>query len=594
MSEATIPSDPEPATTRLPGRKRRIVWQLTRWALAGVTAVIAAALVLVFTIDLGQIPQIKALAEREASRYLERPMHIGRLSAVIAPGIFALDDVVIEGKRPGDRPFFKAGRIYVYVPWWTLFGRELFVEVGLTDWRMVIETCAEGPCLPKLTPRSRGTGPRRFTTTVRSVFANSGEFIYEDHNTPWSVNAPNLSFALVRAENLKAYVGRAQFSGGSVQIQNFKPMRADMTTRFVLDGPRVTLRHIDLETDGASTHVNGWIDFANWPLQTYNVESTVDFARMREIFFSSAGWRLGGTGRFTGVFRLFKDGRELAGEFRSENARVNDLAFPHLHGSLLWTRDRFAVTHADAELLDGDTRFSYSIAPLGTGAGSTATLSADYADVDLAELNRLIDLRSLELAGRASGSLALSWPNGQFGAGRRGKGHTIVVPPADVEVATLDLPPEPRPPSPEPQPFVSRRPLTPLALAADVEYVIGPDGWTFDDSWAATSHTYVRFGGRLATAGTSEFPFHVTSHDWQESDRVLAAHHERRCRSDRRDRGRRPRHVRRHHDRHVQGAAHCRPHHRRVDQGLGRDLGPRGRRSGDRRGLRRDRAQPVW
>ena len=43
-----------------------------------------------------------------------------------------------------------------------------------------------------------------------------------------------------------------------------------------------------------------------------------------------------------------------------------------------------------------------------------------------------------------------------------------------------------------------------------------------DSSWAATSKTYVEFNGRTAFGVRSRIPFHVTSLDWQESDRVLA------------------------------------------------------------------------
>ena len=117
---------------------------------------------------------------------------------------------------------------------------------------MVVETWRDGHNLPRLMPRSSGGRRAPFTTTVRSVFANRGGFVYNDHSTPWSVVAPNLQFSLARAENLRAYVGRAEFSGGTVQIQQFKPMAAAMSTRFTLDGPRVLLRHIDLTTDGAS------------------------------------------------------------------------------------------------------------------------------------------------------------------------------------------------------------------------------------------------------------------------------------------------------------------------------------------------------
>jgi hypothetical protein len=523
VSEDVSPAAAEVPAAPLRARLWRGTTRLVRWVLAAVAAVVATSLILVFTVDLGRFPQLKARAERAASDYLGRPMRIGHLSATIAPGLFALDDVVIEGRRPGDLPFFQAGRIWVYVPWWTLFQNQLHVELGLTDWRMVVETWRDGHNVPRLTPRSSGGGSRMpFTTTVRYVYANRGAFIFNDHATPWSVQAPNLQFSLARAENLRSYVGRAEFSGGTVQIQQFKPMAAALTTRFTLDGPRVLLRHIDLTTDGSVSHVNGMVDFSRWPEQTYNVNSTIDFPRMKEIFFANESWRLGGEGQFTGVFRFFRNGRELAGDFDSSRAVVNDLVFDDLHGSLIWTPERFAVTHADADILGGRTRFDYSIAPLGRPGGSTQSFSAEYADLDLTALGSFMSLKSLAMAGRATGNIALDWPSGRFRAGRRGGGHTVVTPPAGMEIAPIDLPAVPRPAADEPKPFVSDRPLPPIALAADVDYDVDPDGWTFTESWAATPHTYVAFAGRLASSGASEFPFHVTSHDWQESDRLLA------------------------------------------------------------------------
>ena len=49
-----------------------------------------------------------------------------------------------------------------------------------------------------------------------------------------------------------------------------------------------------------------------------------------------------------------------------------------------------------------------------------------------------------------------------------------------------------------------------------------PSGSTSRSGWAATEKTYVEFKGRTAWAQRSQIPFHVTSLDWQESDRVLA------------------------------------------------------------------------
>jgi hypothetical protein len=75
----------------------------------------------------------------------------------------------------------------------------------------------------------------------------------------------------------------------------------------------------------------------------------------------------------------------------------------------------------------------------------------------------------------------------------------------------------------EPRPFDPTRRAGPLTVGGDLQYGFDPAGMTFEDSWTATPLTYIAFHGRMASDGTSAFPFHVTSHDWQESDRLLAA-----------------------------------------------------------------------
>ena len=526
MSADLAPSGP-PGTTQpaAPRARRRRLARWMRRALALVAALVAALLVSLVTIDLGGLPRLREYAETEASRFLERPMHIGRIEARLTPGDFILHDVVIEGREAGDRPFFQAKRIFVHVPLWGLVRREIVLDVTLTDWRMVIETWpGRGHNVPRLTPRTPRTGPSRFRTTVPFVKAEGGEFIYDDHGTPWSVTASNLAFDLVRSTAENRYVGRATFSDGRVQIQQFLPMRADMTTRFYLDGPRVMLQHIDLTTDGSRSHVNGVVEFGRGIDHTYNFNSEVDFARMKAIFFAKEGWRLSGDGRFAGVFRLPREGgRTLAGEFWSDRAGINELTLPNLHGTLLWTPTEFTVTHAEADLLGGRTRFAYGLAPLGTPRGATATFSADYGGVDVSQLGAFVDLRGLVLEGRGSGSLELQWANGRFSQTRSGRGHTVVVPPEGFVLAPPALPPVPLPPRPEPQPFQELRPAGPLVIGADVHYAFDPAGMTFEDSTARTSHTAIEFSGRLGSAETTRFPFHVTSHDWQESDRLLAA-----------------------------------------------------------------------
>ena len=216
--------------------------------MALIVALVAALFVSIFTIDLGRIPLLSSGSSpnAKAASTSSGPLHIGGISALLSPGAFVLTDVVIDGRKPGDRPFMTAKKIYFNVPWWSLFRKQLFVEVMVDDWQIVLEQWADGHNMPKLMPERKGERePGWFTTTTLS-FAHRGTFTYEDHVTPWSVVAPNLEFALVRDAGRARYVGTARFSDGLVQILNYRPMRTDMTTRFALDGPQD-------QSDGTST-----------------------------------------------------------------------------------------------------------------------------------------------------------------------------------------------------------------------------------------------------------------------------------------------------------------------------------------------------
>ena len=501
--------------------------------LAVVTALVAAVVVGFFSIDLGRVDlgggrSLRALAEREATKYLERPMHIGRLSALITPGVFALHDVVIDGRKPGDRPFLTAKYIEVRLQYWPILSNQIVLEVTMNDWQMVMEMFKEGHNLPKFTPKTTGTGPRRFTTTVKHVNARKGSYTFADHVTPWSVESRNLEFSLVRQENLKAYVGTAGFDTGVVQIQKFQPMSAKMRTRFQIDGPRVRLPHIDLTTDGAESHVSGWVDFSKME-HFYNVSSRVDFPRMRELFFANEKWRLAGEGDFEGTFHLYRGGRQLLGQFSSEEAVVNDIRFEDLHGSLLWDTKRFAVTHADSRFYGGEMNFAYGLEPLGSSRGATATFSGDFTDVDLHAFTRYFNWHSLEPDARATGIFALAWPNGQFRTGVEGEGEVTLTPGAAVAAATLPtLPPAPPrpeavPETPEEKPVFDKfQPLGRFPVGGRVVYKFDPESISFADSTIATPATFVSFTG-VSAGSHSKLPFHVTSHDWQESSRLLAA-----------------------------------------------------------------------
>jgi hypothetical protein len=526
VDETQAPEQPEPLQepAEAPARKRRLRRVLLR-LLAVVVAVVAALLATFFTVDLG--PGLRERAEREGTKYMERPIHIGRLSAKLTPGEFVVEDLLIEGLTPQDRPFLKAKKIAVKVPWWTAFSRKLVVEsVTLTDWDMVVEAWAGGRhSFPKVTPKDRRTGPSAFTTTLRYVAATRGQFTYDDHGTPWSTVARNLTVELYRSVATNDYRGRTTISNGTVQIQSYQPFRMDMQSRFSLSNGRVHFDRMDLVSDGARTVATGDVDLGRWPEQIYQLRSRIDFPTQKDIFFHGQKFGASGVGDFTGTFHLFKGGRELKGSFVSPLAGVNDWRFPNLRGSVLWVPDRLEITNATSELYGGTARFDYRMAPFGKPTPARATWDVEYNDVDLETLSDFLETEGLRLAGRASGRNRLEWPLGKW-ALKTGQGEVTVEAPTDMRPMTRELPPdlvaELSALPDEAGPFNPQLSLGHLPIAGHIVYSIDPQWIRLQKSWTATRRTYVEFEGQTAFGEQSRIPFHVTSLDWQESDRVLA------------------------------------------------------------------------
>ena len=521
----------EPRDPPVEKKKKRKKHPLLR-ALGVLVALLAAGLIASLTVDLG--PSLKKRAETAGSNWLDRPMHMGRLSIQLGRGAFQIDDLVIEGLKPADRPFLAAKRVWVYLPWWTIFSRELIVDtVEMSDWDMVVEQFPGKHSFPRVTgPKreARPKGPSRFTTTTKQVIARRGRFTYDDHTVPWKVVCPNLDVSVFKG--IDKYRGTAQFSDGTVRIQNYEEFGASMQTRFRIEDGRVMLEHINLKSEGASSAVTGYVDFKNFPDMLFNVRSHIDFPTQKAIYFKSMNFTVAGVGDFAGTFRFFKTGptstgRELKGTFTSALAGVNEWRFPDVHGSLLWTNRAFRVTDVTTALYGGRAKFDYAMEPLGLpGKPTMAIWDTNYTGVNLRTLTDFLELRGIRLEGRASGHNRLEWPLGKFSE-KRGSGRVLAQMPEGLtpmtraatadQIAAADAFP------PESGPFNPQLPLGHVPMAGSIAYSIDPDWITVaPGGWAATRKTYVEFGGRTAWSERSVFPFHVTSLDWLESDRLLA------------------------------------------------------------------------
>ncbi|MBI3263517.1 MAG: translocation/assembly module TamB [Acidobacteria bacterium] len=511
------PETMEPLPPGPPSASRRSIFGLIRRGLvlcfSLIVALLAAAFVATLTVDLG--PYLRERAEQEGSKRIERPLHIGTLSVHLLGGRFLLEDLVIEGLRPTDRPFLRAKRIAISMGWAAIVHREVLVEsVEMTDWEMLVETFPDGRhSFPKFTS-DEPAGPKRVETTVRWVNAYRGQFTFDDHGAPWRTVARNLE---VKISHLADYRGQATFSNGTVQIRNFEPMSAAMRASFRLDGARVHFDRLDLTTDGATTVATGDTDLSHWPEQTYDFRSRVELPRMKEIFFAGQDFTLEGKGGVNGRFHIFKGGRKLTADFSSDLAHLNRYEFPDVRGSMVWLPDRFDVVNARAAFYGGATRFSYSMAPLGVPAPALARFDVEYSGVSLASFTDFLDTKGLRLIGRASGRHLLEWPVGRF-AGHRGNGELRVEAPEGVDLLRPDAPLTPRRPSTG----TFRAPLGYVPAGGQFSYTYGPEWIEIDRGHAATETSYVSFKGQTAYGERSKVPFDVVSADWQESDRLLA------------------------------------------------------------------------
>ncbi|HUR34616.1 MAG TPA: translocation/assembly module TamB domain-containing protein [Vicinamibacterales bacterium] len=507
-------------------RLRRIrVLRYAAVGLAATFAILAIAIVVSLRIDLG--PSLRALAEREGSNQLRRPIHIGGLSIRIARGRVEVDDFVIEGVSPGDRPFFTARKLSVSLDWSRTFQRRpefVITSVEMTDWQMLVEKWAKGDSFLRLRRSSsdRPPGPRRFVSTLQYLHAYRGQFAYEDHETPWGILAPNID---INITNSQGYNGDATFHGGLVTIQNYLPMWADFKAHFFIDGSKLHLDRIQMNTDGATSSAVGDLDFDQWPEMTYQVTSRVGFQRMRELFFKNEPWPLTGDGDFAGMFHLYKGGYDLTGDFTSKVAGLYDYRFPELYGSLHWNRKFFEVTNAGSKFSGGDAKFTFGIAPLGEPEKPTGRFEAWYANLDLAQLTDFYELAGVRFAGRASGRNLLEWPMGRF-AEHRGDGELTVAPPPGAAIMGPSLA-EARAADPDHSrhewgPFLPVPLVAHLPVGGAVTYKFDPRTVEVSGGTFASEKTHVSFDGRTGWGEESAFRFHVTSADWQESDQVLA------------------------------------------------------------------------
>jgi hypothetical protein len=246
----------------------RTLYRYARRFAVTIGVIVAVLLVSLLTIDLG--PVLKARAEKAGGDWLERKMTIGRLGVQIGRGRFVIEDLSIGGMYPNEPPWLVAKRIDVSLTWSALFHREVLLDsIEMTDWRMTVESFPDGrQTFPRLTgpPRPPRTTPRPVVATMQYVHAHRGELVINDYGSDWYAVARHLDVTVTKGAE---YRGTMRYTDGTVNIQKYEQMKAELSAAFKLSDGKLIFDRIDLLTDGAVTNLTGVVDLPRWPEQLY-------------------------------------------------------------------------------------------------------------------------------------------------------------------------------------------------------------------------------------------------------------------------------------------------------------------------------------
>ena len=510
-----------------------------------VVAILAAAVVSFVTIDLGPIFRVRA--EQAISSQIERPVHIGRLGTYLFPGRFLIEDLIVEGLLPDDEPFFTTDRIVVSMSWLSLLQGEILIDaVNINKWRLVIDSFPDGRHnVPRFVNTDSDDNESSsevatdvqvketgfsIVTTLGQLLADEGELVFTDHGVPWGIVARNVELTVTKNQS---YGGEISFRDSTVKIGNFEPMTAKMEAIYEVNNGIVQLPKIDLTTDGLKSKLIGQVDLLNWPEQTYSiVESSVNLSEMKEVFFLKDEFTVDGQAKFTGVWHIFNGGRELTGSFVSEDAVLNPvptslisegLKFSQLKGSLVWTRDRFEVFEFVSDFYGGTLDLGYSMKRLGSPTPGIASFDMTYREVTIASLFEVLKIKGVRPEGLASGHNLLTWPLGQF-TEHTGNGQINMFQPEGSVLMTRDMLDRVVVTQPYARvPFIAEASPWHFPMGGTITYTVSPEWVEISPSRLATPHTEIEFQGRTAFGEHSRIPFHVSSSNWQESDRLMAS-----------------------------------------------------------------------
>ena len=294
------------------------------------------------------------------------------------------------------RPWLIAKRINISLTWSAIVHRELlFDAVEMSDWRMVVETFANGT---HNWPRLNGpTAP----ASGRPA-AGGGDHAVRARQ-PWGVRArrprrkmgrDRAAISTSRSSKLGDYRGRAEFSEGTIRLRQLRADvgRSQHQLRSSQDG-KIMLERIRSRSPMApSRSITGVVDSARWPEMFYQVKSQGALsAHARDLFRHATPSPCTAKATSPAPFTSSRAAASSTAISSAVKLGLNAYRFQNLEGSLIWLPERFEVTRATSAFFGGRTRVhATSWRRLATRMRKArGRFEVDYENVDLEALTRL-------------------------------------------------------------------------------------------------------------------------------------------------------------------------------------------------------------
>ena len=307
---------------------------------------VAALLVSVVTIDLG--PGVRRRAEIAGSKWIARPLHIGRLGLNLGRGRLVVEDLRSTGLTPGARPVAAvAGHVELSLTWRALLDASVLhrqrrdARLDRSSSRAMPDGRQQraAPQRPAATAADRPAAGHDHAAVLR---ATRGRLLVRDFGSSWGIDAPNLEVEITKGDE---YRGTMRFADGTLLIQQYEPMWRDFTTAFALRDGKVVLEQMALDgrrpqSQGTGTVDAGAVAGADLP------GHLDDAAAARRARSSTPATPSPCTARATSPApsTSIRGGYEVNGEFASPEVGYDDYRFRTSAARSMWVPDRLDVT----------------------------------------------------------------------------------------------------------------------------------------------------------------------------------------------------------------------------------------------------------